>query len=180
MADRMNKSHFALACCLAASLLCSNGLGAATNNVFTAYSRAEVATSPSRTEDLSWLIGSWVCVDRALRSPPTRMSEAYYAFLSSLHIEDEAIELMGPRAAFSLTIGCEYMRYFDGTSIQPMRRYSVYASEGLLIGAPYGDLFTIRREPVKFPTWFLLEHTVSKDILLFRRLVTEKGRSDDR
>lgn len=41
---------------------------------------------------------------------------------------------------------------------------------GFYYEVPYADCFTIKKEPVVFSNWFILEHKMTGDILVFKRL----------
>jgi len=120
-----------------------------------------------------------VCTDRALRSAPTKSSETYYAFISAIRIDGDWIDPIKVPAGFLLRMKCEYLPYLDGAAIPPALKLGVYSREGLLFGAPYGDLFQLRIPPVKNPTWFLLEHVDLKDVLLFTQSGDNDGDQDD-
>lgn len=166
---------------LVLALFCTAGLAAAeppasaVTNIFVAYSRAGVAPFPTNRADIAWLGGRWVCADRALRRPPTKSSEADYAFISAVKIWGDAIEPSDVPAGFVITMVCEYLPYLDDSPTLPALKHALYSRKGFSLGVLHGDLFKLKIPPVRNPTWFLLEHVDTKDVLLF----TKSGQDSD-
>ena len=139
-----------------------------------AMKASKVVGPPKSVAEVQWLIGKWDCVARALRRPPRR--DDLYAFLGGLEFDEGGIlpsrafpggVRMRPVCKF-LADGRGQLDWEDGISIE-------FHEKGFFFGMPAADLLKIAKDPNPNAQWFILEHSDTGDVLMFKRRVEKSS-----
>ena len=147
-------------------------------SVFEAYANAKQVPIPKSADELRWMADLWICVDRALRHPPS--NDDAFPHLQTIDLRDhEGVSMITHPSQYDggcyLTAMCSLTR--DGSGRKPggtnVYVFNIYAkAKGITFGGPEADFLFLKRDPQDPPRWFILEHQDLGDVLLFQRAST--------
>ncbi len=134
--------------------------------------RSEKVTDVKSVKELSWMVGRWKCTERILRGPrDIGMSGLSLAFLDTVEVDEEHVamktETMG---TFSQHLQCTSLGR-QKTARQP-KDFTLCEidAKGYRFAMPDPDWLWLKKEPVEKPSWFILQHQDTGDVLLFERV----------
>lgn len=136
-------------------------------NLISIIRTAEKVTPPKNIDGLQWLFAKWKCTARLL-TKRAGFSTRYVYIDEFEFVADLFKPISKPTGGYEAGVVCSYVRPYREDEARIVE--VVFNMDGFYYKVPHADHFLLKKEPIAVPNWFLLEHQVSGDMLIFKRL----------